>query len=100
MRPMGVILAIVSFCLLASSGGRWNQCESNIFVLMGPGAIVLTWMLNGASSTAKALVIMRTPALEMLYTLTPGSGLKPSIEDTVIILPPPCSFMILATAWL
>src|SRR3989339_107441 len=100
MRPVGRILSRAAFAFLASSGARCAQCEFIILVSIGPGAMVFTWMLNGASSVANALVIIRTPALEMEYTLTKGSGLKPSTEAMLMIFPLPWAFMIFAIAWL
>jgi len=34
--------ASISFAFFASSGGRWNQCESIILLVTAPGAMVLT----------------------------------------------------------
>src|SRR4030042_1408415 len=66
-------------------------------VLTIPGATTLARILYWAHCWAITLVAMITPALLMEY-MGSISGLIPAMEAILMILPPPFSFMTLATA--
>src|SRR5579863_3000286 len=59
-----------------------------IGVLMKPGPIALTVILLGASSTARTLLSIHTPALLTAYSPAPGVGSFAAPEAILMILPP------------
>ena len=62
-----------------------------IGVRMNPGWIEFTRMFNGASSRAADLARPRTAHLDATYGCTAGAPRSPSIDDTLMIEPPPAA---------
>src|SRR5215203_6514177 len=92
-KPIGVLL--ITFCFLSASLFR---ALALISVAIKPGAMQLTLMPFGESSTAIALVMPSMADLEAVYAITFGMPYCEAIELILIIAPPPFSSIILTTS--
>ena len=57
-------------------------------VLVSPGKIVVTFILYGLTSFARAREKISTPALVALYAACTGSGITPPTDEILIMFPP------------
>src|SRR5215203_6627719 len=92
-KPIGVLL--ITFCFLSASLFRALALMS---VAIKPGAMQLTLMPFGESSTAIALVMPSTADLEAVYAITFGMPYCEAIELILTMEPLPFANMCLTTS--
>ena len=88
MRPSGMVL----MKLASSSGVTGPPMKSSVRpVWPSTGAMQLTRIFIGASSTAIDFETRFTKPLEPLYQVRPGRGRTPAVEPMLMTEPPPPS---------